>query len=465
MRTCAAAGCQVDIGHRRSNAKYCSLQHQQAGTTVVDRYCPIDGADLSHRPRWAKYCAKPKQCSRIAQRLQKKERMKNPEYRANANQYTRQWLKNHRLKLKEEAQRSGSTKEKRTCDECGSDLSHRAPSAKYCAEPKDCSRKPRRRRAREKRKTQMASPEFRERTNARDRKRWANDEEYRKRKKQTNRRHIDKRYKQDPDFKRARIERAKKMGSNPEYMAKKTANHNERLRSDHEYQDRQRDYQMAHKFGLDPGEYARMEREQERLCAICGEGNPNGWKLAVDHSHTTEQVRALLCHNCNVGIGQFSEDIQLMLGAIAYLHGPRFVPRDILRIPSERAFDRFKIPYWEIQSRNTKFRQRMNTHLMLRYGIDLDQYEWLLEQNSGVCRLCRRPETRKSRSKTVPVASLCVDHDSETGLIRGLLCNGCNVGIGSFKHDIERLQAAIKYLEHWNSPALDAAQAQAEESK
>ena len=464
MRTCAAAGCPADISHRRSNAKYCSLQHQQTGATVVDRYCPIDGADLSHRPRWAKYCAKPKECSRIAQRQRNQERMKNPEYRAKANEYTKRWQKNHRLKLK--AQRSTLPRQERYCDaqDCDAEISHKSPAAKYCSDK--CSKIRRRERAREKRRQQMANQEFRDRTNSLAREQWANDEEYRKRKKQTNRRHIDKRYKEDPDFKRARIERVKSsMANNTKYTANKRANHKERLRSDPEYQDRQRDYQMAHKFGLDPGEYARMEREQEGLCAICGEGNPNGWKLAVDHSHTTDQVRALLCHNCNVGIGQFSEDTQRMLGAIEYLHGPRFVPRDIPRIPSERAFDRFKIPYWEIQSRDTKFRQRMNTHLMLRYGIDLDQYEWLLEQNKGVCWICRRPETRKSLSKTVPVASLSVDHDSETGLIRGLLCHNCNVGIGSFKHDIERLQAAIEYLEHWNSPAVDAAQAQAEESK
>ena len=95
----------------------------------------------------------------------------------------------------------------------------------------------------------------------------------------------------------------------------------------------------------------------------------------------------------------------------------------------------------------------MNNRLMRRYSIDLDQYEWLLEQNNGVCRICRQPETRKSKSKAIPTASLMVDHDHEGKAVRGLLCHNCNVGIGAFKDDIEILEAAIKYLEYWNSPA------------
>jgi hypothetical protein len=43
--------------------------------------------------------------------------------------------------------------------------------------------------------------------------------------------------------------------------------------------------------------------------------------------------------------------------------------------------------------------------------------------------------------------ALGVDHDHITGKVRGLLCNDCNLGIGHFKDNIEKLKLAIKYLE------------------
>ena len=240
------------------------------------------------------------------------------------------------------------------------------------------------------------------------------------------------------------------MADHPEYQQNKEANHKEKLRSDPEYQETQRDYQMVHKFGLARGEYHQMELEQGDRCAVCRQVNSNGWKLAVDHHHSTDRIRGLLCLNCNFGIGQFSDHTQRMMDAIAYLQRPGFAPQDIAHIPDERMFDRFKIPYWELQSRDKNFRQRSNTKLGLRYGIDLDQYEWLLEQGNGVCWICFQPETCKSRSKTIPVSSLSVDHDNESGAVRGLLCHNCNVGIGSFRHDIETLKMAVEYLENRN---------------
>ena len=58
----------------------------------------------------------------------------------------------------------------------------------------------------------------------------------------------------------------------------------------------------------------------------------------------------------------------------------------------------------------------------------------------GKCAICGREEERFARS-------LHVDHDHKTGQVRGLLCHGCNVGMGSMGDDIGVLQKSIEYLE------------------
>lgn len=73
------------------------------------------------------------------------------------------------------------------------------------------------------------------------------------------------------------------------------------------------------------------------------------------------------------------------------------------------------------------------------FGISSDEYEKMLFEQSSKCKICG--VERKELSY-----SLCVDHDHKSGRIRGLLCHGCNTGIGRFKENIISLQNAIIYL-------------------
>lgn len=79
-----------------------------------------------------------------------------------------------------------------------------------------------------------------------------------------------------------------------------------------------------------------------------------------------------------------------------------------------------------------------------KYGISIDDYDRMLSAQNGKCGICLRkfePLTKK-RAWHTPV----VDHDHVTGKVRALLCGPCNSGIGYFKDDIGRLEAAAKYL-------------------
>jgi hypothetical protein len=78
------------------------------------------------------------------------------------------------------------------------------------------------------------------------------------------------------------------------------------------------------------------------------------------------------------------------------------------------------------------------------YGIDLNEYNIMLKNQNFSCKICKTTNP-KGRHNTFHV-----DHDHITKKVRGLLCNKCNVGLGSFKDDIIILTEAILYLVNQN---------------
>jgi len=67
-------------------------------------------------------------------------------------------------------------------------------------------------------------------------------------------------------------------------------------------------------------EYAKLLVEQNNACAICGvEATELKRELSVDHNHETNKIRGLLCHHCNIGLGNFRDSTTLLSVAIEYL--------------------------------------------------------------------------------------------------------------------------------------------------
>lgn len=85
-------------------------------------------------------------------------------------------------------------------------------------------------------------------------------------------------------------------------------------------------------------------------------------------------------------------------------------------------------------------RKQKNQRLKRQYGISLQDYDNLLKRQNGNCAICGIPHSD-------PWNILHVDHDHETGDIRGLLCGTCNSALGLFCESVETMRAAIKYLE------------------
>jgi len=83
---------------------------------------------------------------------------------------------------------------------------------------------------------------------------------------------------------------------------------------------------------------------------------------------------------------------------------------------------------------------------LMQFDISVDEYNRLMTEQDGLCAICRRPESSLFKGT---IRRLAVDHDHETGDVRGLLCGQCNNGLGRFDDDPLRLRAAAEYLEAW----------------
>lgn len=81
--------------------------------------------------------------------------------------------------------------------------------------------------------------------------------------------------------------------------------------------------QFKSRYGITHEDRDRMIEEQNNKCLICGVefgSSRNRTVPNVDHCHSTGKVRGILCNRCNVGLGHFLDDPDLMLKAIEYLN-------------------------------------------------------------------------------------------------------------------------------------------------
>lgn len=98
-----------------------------------------------------------------------------------------------------------------------------------------------------------------------------------------------------------------------------------------------------------------------------------------------------------------------------------------------------RVKAWREQNPSKAKVNAMNGRLFLT----VDRYEQMLEECGGTCMICGTPPGKRKRGWR----TLCVDHDHETGVVRGLLCRRCNTGIGMFGDDPVLVAKALLYLE------------------
>jgi|ERR1035437_99528 hypothetical protein len=99
----------------------------------------------------------------------------------------------------------------------------------------------------------------------------------------------------------------------------------------------------------------------------------------------------------------------------------------------------------EVKARREAYRQKPQVkaaarrcHLVSQYAITPEEYDRLFIKQFGRCAIC----------DSLPgVRRLGVDHDHNTGVVRGLLCNRCNTGLGYFSDNPLSLRNAARYLQ------------------
>ena len=90
---------------------------------------------------------------------------------------------------------------------------------------------------------------------------------------------------------------------------------------------------------------------------------------------------------------------------------------------------------WREKNENARNKEK-NCKLLRNYGITLEQYNEMNSRQGGKCTICGRE----------PNTSLHCDHDHNTGNVRELLCNNCNLILGQAIDNVDILEKCITYL-------------------
>jgi hypothetical protein len=94
---------------------------------------------------------------------------------------------------------------------------------------------------------------------------------------------------------------------------------------------------------------------------------------------------------------------------------------------------------------------------MRKYGLSTELLQELLHQQAGRCAIGLKrwqdcTKAKRTHDDAIFLQYLYVDHAHQTGKVRGLLCNACNMAIGLLEEDRDRLLSALSYLDKRDGP-------------
>lgn len=92
-----------------------------------------------------------------------------------------------------------------------------------------------------------------------------------------------------------------------------------------------------------------------------------------------------------------------------------------------------------IEKEALRYNKNKDRIIAARYGLTEEEYKYLKQKQNNSCGICGKQQDRV----------LDVDHNHDTGYVRGLLCNKCNRGLGLFGDNIQNLAHAIIYINNF----------------
>jgi len=166
---------------------------------------------------------------------------------------------------------------------------------------------------------------------------------------------------------------------------------------------------IKNNYGISAQSFEDLRKSQDFKCKICyKEEGKEFWKtLYIDHCHKNGKIRGLLCNSCNRALGLFKENPQILKNTIIYLCNTQY------------PFTYFR--------KNTK--------------SGINKYNIILRKQNYRCAICYFLPTKDYKF------SLSIDHDHASNMVRGLLCNNCNRGLGLVKESSLVISKMINYLE------------------
>lgn len=214
------------------------------------------------------------------------------------------------------------------------------------------------------------------------------------------------------------------------------------LRSCHACRVKNREYESFHRlaflYGITREQYHAILETQHGGCGICGRayGMMRGQRvrLGVDHDHSTDRVRGLLCNQCNRRLGFHGDNLKQINRQLVRCK------QDLARIErQETTQSREQIARLE---RRVDFLRRASVYLQLAAeAVAKAEADEQRAREVKVCAICGEQETE--------CLSLSVDCDQVSGKERGVLCGVCKRRLEVFHDNAALLAASAAYLRRY----------------
>ena len=115
------------------------------------------------------------------------------------------------------------------------------------------------------------------------------------------------------------------------------------------------------------------------------------------------------------------------------------------KVREERAKNPEKYREYERNKRAANIEKYRELDVIKGKNITYDEYVWMRDKQDNKCAICKKEETRKSRTKG-QICRLTIDHNHTTGEVRELLCHNCNIVVGHLKESMENLDNTKQYF-------------------